>query len=73
MYLQVYTLTRRYKTNVHYINNRFLLCPVWRGLPILRDRNSKWFVSYEEIPREEGNDLYPDDCTGWLWITNPGL
>ena len=45
---------------------------MWRGLPILRDKNSKWFVSYEEIPKQDGYDLYPDDCTGWLWITSPG-
>ena len=19
-----------------------------------------------------GTELYPDDCTGWLWITSPG-
>ena len=51
--IQVYALTRRYKTNAHYVKNRFILCPVWRGLPILRDKNSKWGVSYEEIPRDE--------------------
>ena len=46
-------MTRRYKTNTHYVKDRFILCPVWRGLPILRDKNSKWFVSYDDIPRDE--------------------
>ena len=71
---QVYYLTRKYLTSSHYIKNRFLLCPVWRGLPILRDPNSKWYASYEQVPKvgEEGKESYPTDCTGWLWITSPG-
>ena len=50
------------------------MCPVWRGLPILRDPNSKWYASYEQVPKvgEEGKESYPTDCTGWLWITSPG-
>lgn len=24
----------------------------------------------QDIPN--GTELYPDDCTGWLWITSPG-
>ena len=47
---------------------------MWRGLPILRDPNSKWYASYEQVPKvgEEGKESYPTDCTGWLWITSPG-
>ena len=50
------------------------MCPVWRGLPILRDPNSKWYASYEQVPKvgEEGKESYPTDCSGWLWITSPG-
>ena len=33
-------------------------------------------MSTEEIPRQteddEGTEFYPTDCTGWLFITNPG-
>ena len=28
-------LAGRYSKSVHYVRNRLLLCPVWRGLPIL--------------------------------------
>ena len=28
-------LAGRYSQSVHYVRNRLLLCPVWRGLPIL--------------------------------------
>ena len=40
----------------------------------MRDKNSKWYVSYEEVPQvgAEGTESYPTDCTGWLWITSPG-
>lgn len=71
---EVYYLTRKYLTSSHYTKNRFLLCPVWRGLPILRDPNSKWYASYEEVPKvgEEGEESYPTGCSGWLWITSPG-
>ena len=49
----MYELTRRYKNNTHYVKDRFILCPVWKGSPILRDKDSKWFVSYDDIPRDE--------------------
>ena len=73
-YAQVYHLTRKYLTSSHYIKDKFLLCPVWRGLPILRDPNSKWYASYEQVPKvgEKGKESYPTDCSGWLWITSPG-
>ena len=32
---EVMVLTGRYSKSVEYMSNRFLLCPVWRGLPIL--------------------------------------
>ena len=32
---EVVVLTGRYSESVEYVRNRFLLCPVWRGLPIL--------------------------------------
>ena len=72
---EVYNLTRRYKDNMQYKENRFLLCPVWRTLPIMRDPLNKWFVSYEDIPRYEdaaGNEFYPPSCSAWLYITTPG-
>ena len=48
---------------------------MWRGLPILRDPDSKWYASYDQMPRqgEEGEgEFYPTDCSGSLWITSPG-
>eukprot|EP00092_Neocalanus_flemingeri_P033683 GFUD01036616.1.p1 GENE.GFUD01036616.1~~GFUD01036616.1.p1 ORF type:complete len:397 (+),score=103.23 GFUD01036616.1:92-1282(+) len=73
---EVFALTRRYITNIHYQSNSFILCPVWRGLPILRDPASKWFVPYETIPKDKNakgkTEFYPTDCTGWIYITNPG-
>ena len=35
-----------------------------------RDSSSKWFVTYEELPKEPS--YYPTYCTGWIYITNPG-
>ena len=82
-------LAGRYSRSLQYARNRFLLCPVLRGLPVLvsgegetniiitalssssqRDPASKWFVSPEEIPPT--TLVYPTDCTGWLYLTNPG-
>jgi len=63
---EVYTLTRGYLNSSYYISNRFLMCPVWRTPPVIRD--GKYAASYEDIT----DDLFPDFCTGWLWITNPG-
>ena len=53
---------------------RFIACPIWRGLPILRDPGNKWYASFEDIPLEGkvGEQCYPTDCSGWLWITTPG-
>ena len=50
------------------------MCPVWIGLPILRDPTSKWYASHEQWPKvgEEGDEFYPTSCSGWLWITSPG-
>lgn len=36
-------------------------------LPILRNRNSKWAVSEEEMPGSH----YPDFLSGWCYITTP--
>ena len=63
-----------------YRADRFLLCPVWVGLPIIRDPNNKWFASYEDLPRDTEKypgsgpvtEMYPVDCTGWIYILNPG-
>lgn len=44
-----------------------LLCPVWRGLPVLRQ--GKWAASYSDIPR--GTTSYPTGCSGWLYVTTP--
>ena len=63
-----YSITRGYITTTHYQRNRFLLCPVWRGLPILRDPSSKWYVSYADIAKDEwakeGQEFYPAFCSG---------
>ena len=72
---EVFVLTRRYKDNTHYLENSFLLCPVLRTLPIMRDPHQKWFVSYDDIPKHEdadGDEFYPPSCSGWLYITTPG-
>ena len=50
------------------------MCRVSKHNPILRDKNSKHYASYEEIPKvgPEGTESYPTVCTGWLVITSPG-
>ena len=73
---EVYVLTRKYLINAEYVKNRFIMCPVWRGLPIVRDKSSKWYVSFDDVPEDpralKGHEVYPVSCSGWLWITNPG-
>ena len=32
---EVLVLTRMYSKSPQYVSSRFLLCPVWRGMPIL--------------------------------------
>ena len=72
---ELYSITRWYINTTHYQRNRFLLCPVWRGLPILRDPTSKWYVSFKDIPKDEkakeGEEFYPTSCAGWLYVTTP--
>ena len=40
----------------------------------MREKDSKWFASYEQVPKVggEGTESYPTSCSGWLWITSPG-
>ena len=60
------------------------MCPIWHGVSIGRD--GKWAVSYEVSnqlyqsisTRDQSQDVsasvgvFPDYCTGYLWITSPG-
>lgn len=66
---EVFSLTRTYLNNTQYRDDKFLLCPVWKTLPIIRDPKNKWFVSEEDIPA--GEEFYPPSCSGWLYITTP--
>jgi len=68
-----YFITRQYLTHPNYIKNSFLFCPVWTGSKVFRDNSSKWYVSYTEITNDEAPDnVYPNYCTGWIYILNPG-
>ena len=68
-----YHMTRQYLTNSKYLNNEFILCPTHDGMGIIRDPNSKWFVSYEDVSKEDAPDnTFPPYCTGWIYILNPG-
>ena len=73
---EVYVLTRKYLINAEYVRNKFIMCPVWRGLPIIRDKKNKWYAPFDDIPEDtrarKGHEVYPVSCSGWLWITNPG-
>ena len=72
---EVHTLTRGYVNNAQYQSNSFILCPVWATLPIIRDPTNKWFISYNDIPKQEnaeGDEFYPTSCSGWIYITTPG-
>ena len=82
---EVFPLTNRYKnhtvwhvSNILYfqlfyfqafISRKFLLCPVFRDLEVIRNSSSKWFVSYEEI--DKATQIYPPTCTGWFYILTP--
>jgi hypothetical protein len=59
--------SRRFLPSPQYRQGAFLLCPVWRGLRVLRE--GKWAASFSDIP--ESITVYPTGCSGWLYITNP--
>ncbi|XP_023334739.1 LARGE xylosyl- and glucuronyltransferase 2 [Eurytemora carolleeae] len=67
-----YFFTRQYLVSPEYNDNSFLLCPMWPPTRILRDKKRKWYVSYDEISKKEGGDLYPPYCSGYFYILNPG-
>lgn len=52
----------------HYVddNQRFYLCHHFAGTKPHRNVNSKWYVSTEEY----AEDMYPDYCCGWAYVTN---
>ncbi|XP_023330624.1 beta-1,3-galactosyltransferase 1 isoform X3 [Eurytemora carolleeae] len=66
-----YFFTRQYLEGPEYKKNSFLLCPIWNGMQILRDPKSKWFVSYDDISKEDGANVFPPYCTGWIYILSP--
>jgi len=69
---ETYAFTRQYLDHPKYLNNEFILCPKWYGMAILRDPGSKWYVSYDDISKEEAPDNgYPTYCTDWVYILNP--
>ena len=65
-----YHITRQYLAHPKYLENELIMCPTWYGAPILRDPNSKWYVSYDDISKDEKD--FPVYCTGWIYILNPG-
>ena len=68
-----YHITRQYLEHPKYLGNEFILCPKWYGMGIIRDPESKSYVSYEEISKEEApTNGFPTYCTGWIYILNPG-
>ncbi|XP_023330623.1 beta-1,3-galactosyltransferase 1 isoform X2 [Eurytemora carolleeae] len=68
-----YFFTRQYLKSPQYVGNSFLLCPVWHGMPVLRETNSKWYVSYDDLSKEEApGNYYPPYCSGWIYILTPG-
>jgi len=70
---ETYTLTRRYLTHPKYKTDMFVLCPVRKNFPILRDKKNKWYVSYEELSKEEAKGTkYPNFCSGAFSIFTPG-
>ncbi len=40
----------QYLTHPQYVNNSFVLCPVWNGMPILRDKGSKVRIDHTSYP-----------------------
>lgn len=47
----------------------FIMCNVWTGMRVIRDRRSKWFVSRKEFPK----DTYPSYCSGSAYVMSPDM
>ncbi|GAB0098233.1 Hexosyltransferase [Sergentomyia squamirostris] len=52
-------LMLQFVENAHQKEN-FMFCVISRGQPVMRDKNSKWYVSPSDFP----NEIYPVYCSG---------
>ncbi|XP_052830188.1 beta-1,3-galactosyltransferase 1-like [Octopus bimaculoides] len=59
----------RYLQQYKYAREKFILCNAWDGMPIVRDKRSKWYVSREEY----SNNLYDVYCSGSAYILSPDM
>lgn len=48
-------------------SNHFISGYITNASTPIREKNNKWYVSYEEYPHEQ----YPASVSGWLYITTP--
>ncbi|CAI9715830.1 beta-1,3-galactosyltransferase 1-like [Octopus vulgaris] len=59
----------RYLQQYEYAREKFILCNVWEGMPVLRNKESKWYVSPEEYP----NSTFEVYCSGSAYILSPDM
>ncbi|XP_014782244.1 beta-1,3-galactosyltransferase 1 isoform X1 [Octopus bimaculoides] len=59
----------RYLQQYKYAREKLILCNVWNSMQIIRDKNSKWYVSREEYP----NNTYEVYCSGSAYIFSPDM
>ncbi|XP_029647618.1 beta-1,3-galactosyltransferase 2-like [Octopus sinensis] len=59
----------RYLQQYEYARKKFILCNVWEGMPVLRNKESKWYVSPEEYP----NKTFEVYCSGSAYILSPDM
>ncbi|XP_052834520.1 beta-1,3-galactosyltransferase 1 isoform X2 [Octopus bimaculoides] len=59
----------RYLQQYKYARRKFILCNVWVGMHVIRNKNSKWYVSHEEY----SNNTYDVYCSGSAYILSPDM
>ena len=54
------------------------MCPAINSDKVHRDKGNKWYISYEDLPRDtkkypgDTMEFYPTYCKGAIYIVNPG-
>jgi hypothetical protein len=51
------------------LENRTVMCLVWQNMKVIREKDSKWYVSKDEFM----NDTYGPYCSGSAYIFTPDL
>ena len=70
---QISNLAKPYQESSMFKSGSYLQCPLFRNIKIIRNPESKWFVTNVEMKSLGLLDetAWPGFCSGWLYISNP--